>query len=148
MSDANGMQSDDSHGENFHGFTLGPLVGDIGTPSDFEHQWGEVDFFQRVWESPTDSGHRVDLQVIVMRGERLCDIEAVVEFLAEYHEQRRDEWHLEDFAHPDGAGRRGDRFVFWLADPKVAVQVRDPFDTWGIEAVSTAACAIRKRDKS
>ncbi|MDG4799684.1 hypothetical protein [Micromonospora sp. WMMD980] len=111
-------------GGELDGFHIGYLPPGIGDQvSDFATEWADVRFVTRVWERQVEDGYRVDLRVHVLRGERLADLGALREFLAEYHERDAATWQLADFTRPDGAGLIGDAEAFWLAEPGVAVDV-------------------------
>lgn len=116
------------------------LPGGLGDPSDFEFEWGEVRFTQRVWESQVEEGvWRVDLQVQSMRGGRLSDKESMREFLIEYHE-RDGSWTSEPFG-DDGFSTEHEVAV--LIEPGLAVEVRDPFGRRGAAEIKTIAEGIR-----
>jgi hypothetical protein len=110
------------------GMVVVDLPEDIGTQTaDFDYEWDGVSFVQRVWESEMDGGGwRPDLQVMVLRGEQLRDLDALRMFMAEYHEKDED-WILEPFEHGPWHGYASDREVFWLVEPGWAAEVRDPF---------------------
>ena len=112
----------------------------LGAPSDFEFEWGDVRFVQRVWESLVEEGvWRVDLQVQAMRGAGLRDRESLREFLIEYHE-KDDDWATEPFG---DNGYVGENEVFLLLEPGLAAEVRDPFGRQGIDEVKAVARGIR-----
>lgn len=111
-------------GGELDGFHIGYLPAGVGAAvSDFATEWEDVRFATRVWERQVEDGYRVDLRVHVLRGERLTDLGAVREFLADYHERDTATWELADLAHPDGPGLVGDTEAFWLVEPGVAVDV-------------------------
>ncbi|MCD0447178.1 hypothetical protein LO763_26535 [Glycomyces sp. A-F 0318] len=121
------------------GLAIGRLPDRLGAASDFEFEWGGVAFVQRVWESEVEPGvWRVDLQVQVMRGGALEDLDALRDFLAEYHE-RGDDWKAEPFGED---GLASEREVARFLAPSLAVEVRDPFDRQGAEQVRTVAASI------
>ncbi|MFI7620326.1 hypothetical protein [Micromonospora echinofusca] len=122
------------------GFHIRQVPGGIGTEvSDFASEWDDVRFATRVWERQTDDGHQVGLHVHVMRGERLTDLAALREFLAEYHERDPADWPLTEFPHGDTAGLHDDSQAFWLAAPGVAVNVLvDPAQVDRGQLLSTA----------
>ncbi|MFI2712567.1 hypothetical protein ACH495_20815 [Micromonospora sp. NPDC018662] len=108
-------------GGELDGFHIGELPGGIGEAvSDFASEWEDVSIATRVWERQVEDGYRVDLRVHVLRSERLTDLDAVREFLAEYLERDPATWELADFTHPDGPGLIGAAEAFWLAGPGVA----------------------------
>ncbi|MBQ1027585.1 hypothetical protein [Micromonospora sp. C95] len=106
------------------GFHIGQLPAGIGDEvSDFATEWDDVRFASRVWERQTPDGHRVDLRVHVLRGERLVDLTALRDFLGEYHERDPAGWQLSEFPHGDGPGLYDGGQAFWLVEPGVAVNV-------------------------
>jgi hypothetical protein len=120
--------------------TLGHLPDRLGSASDFEFEWGDVKFVQRVWESEVDDGvWRVDLQVHVMRGPALENLDALRDFLIEYHERGAD-WKAEPFG---ADGLASEHEVARLLAPSLAVEVRDPFGRQGAEAVQAVAAAVK-----
>jgi hypothetical protein len=122
------------------GLALTHLPDGLGTPSDFVTEWEGVDCAQRVWETQLDPNvWRVDLQVQVFRAERLKDLAALKDFLVEYHE-RDDDWTPQTFGDD---GFLSEREVARLIVPGLAVEVRDPFERKGIEAVKAVAEGIR-----
>ncbi len=63
------------------------LPHDLGSSSDFSYHFARVDFVARVWESRTDDGWQVDLDIDVMRGARLSSGKALHDWFIRY-EQR------------------------------------------------------------
>lgn len=121
------------------GLAITRLPAGLGDPSDFEFEWGGVRFTQRVWESEIEPGvWRVDLQVQAMRGARLSDKDAMRDFLIEYHEQD-DQWATEPFG---DSGFRGEHEVAVLIEPRLAVEVRDPFGRRGPTEIESVAEGI------
>jgi hypothetical protein len=117
------MSSDETRdGGVLDGFRIGQVPAGVGDEvSDFATEWGDVRFASRVWERQVPDGHRVDLRVHVLRGDRLVDLTALRDFLGEYHE--RAAWHLEEFPHGDSVGLHDGTQAFWLVEPGVAVNV-------------------------
>ncbi|MCZ7436417.1 hypothetical protein O7598_08450 [Micromonospora sp. WMMC241] len=136
-------------GGELSGFHIGYLPAGIGAEmSDFATEWEDVRFATRVWERQVDDGYRVDLRVHVLRGERLTDLGAVREFLADYHERDTATWELTDFAHPDGPGLAGDAEAFWLVEPGVAVDVLvDPDTADAIELRAIVHGVVRSHER-
>lgn len=110
--------------------------------SDFATEWEDVRFATRVWERQTAEGHRVDLRVHVLRGERLTDLDALRTFLSGYHERDIAQWHLTDFPHYDGPGLLGEGQAFWLPAPGVAVNVLIDRERFDAATLQTVACGI------
>lgn len=111
-------------GGELDGFRIGYLPPDVGDlVSDFVSEWEDVTFATRVWERQVEDGHRVDLRVHVLRGDRLGTIAELRDFLAEYHERDNADWALTDFQHGEDPGLIGAAEAFWLAAPGVAVNV-------------------------
>ncbi|MER5455877.1 hypothetical protein ABT008_13940 [Micromonospora sp. NPDC002389] len=132
----------DRDGGTLDGFHIGHVSPGVGDEvSDFTSEWEDVRLTSRFWERPTVDGHQVDLRVHVLRGERLVDLDAVRDFLAEYHERDPAQWRLTEFAHEDGPGLTDDAQAFWLVEPGVAVTVlTTPEFT---EALAATALAVR-----
>ncbi|MGN9775704.1 hypothetical protein ACTMS0_07985 [Micromonospora sp. H33] len=106
------------------GFHIGHVPAGVGAEvSDFASEWEDVRVASRVWERQVPDGHRVDLRVHVLRGERLTDLAALRDFLAEYQERDPASWTPADFAHGTSPGAVADDQAFWLAEPGVAVTV-------------------------
>ncbi|SKA19296.1 hypothetical protein SAMN02745673_02971 [Marinactinospora thermotolerans DSM 45154] len=111
------------------GFAVNHLPSGIGSSvSDFSYEWGGVAFSSRVWERDLgEEGHRVDLSVAVLRGERLRDLAGLRDFLAEYHERDLATWRLTPFSHGSDPGLITEGQAFWSVAPGLAVSVRlDP----------------------
>lgn len=124
------------------GLAVGFLPDRLGVASDFEFEWGGVDFVQRVWETRSDDGAwRVDLQIQALRGEHLADLDGLRAFLAEYHE-RGDDWKPEPIGDD---GLASEREVARLLAPGLAVEVRDPFGRQGVQVVKAVAASITPR---
>ncbi len=122
------------------GLALTYLPDGLGSASDFEFEWGGVAFMQRVWEAEVEPGvWRVDLQVQVMRGDRLADREALRGFWVEYHEKDGD-WSGEPFGDD---GFAGPREVALLIEPGLAAEVRDPFERRGMDEIERTARGLR-----
>lgn len=126
------------------GFTIGhlPAPAEGASSSDFTYEWGEVGFNSRVWEKRLEDGAaRVVLQVLVMRGDRVADLDSTREFLTEYHE-RTDGWELAEFDNGGSPGFHGDAEAFWNPGTGVAVEVRDPFGLVGPDELLATARGI------
>lgn len=135
----------DPQGGELAGFTIAHLPERAhapASPSDFTYEWGEVHFTSRVWEKRMEDGAaRVVLQVLVMRGEKLTDLDAVRAFLTEYHE-RSDDWASNSFDNNGTPGLHTESEAFWVPAPRLAVEVRDPFGLLGTEEVLATARGI------
>ncbi|MGV9309218.1 hypothetical protein ACWDLG_38105 [Nonomuraea sp. NPDC003727] len=109
------------------GFEIGHVPRGVGDRvSDFSYEWEDVRFAARVWERRLDDGgFRVDLRVLVLRGERLSTPRALRGFLSEYLEGD-----LRDTAHR-------------LVEPGVAVVVRIDGARFGREELRATATGIR-----
>lgn len=136
----------DLRGGELDGFSIGhlPAAIDEGTPvSDFEYEWGDVAFTSRVWERPREGGGvEVVLQILVLRGEALTDLDALRAFLAEYHERSPDEWDLTPFDNGGVPALYGDTEAFWTPAAGVAVEVRDAFGILGQDELLATARGI------
>ncbi|MFN2497099.1 MAG: hypothetical protein ABR608_14525 [Pseudonocardiaceae bacterium] len=108
------------------GFTLGQLPDGLGPlVSDFDYESDDVTFRTRVWERgpDTDGKYSVDLQIWVLRGDRLTDPAALRDFLAEYLGHDPQDWALERYDRDTYHGFIASGRVFFLVQPGVAVQV-------------------------
>ncbi|MCW3816981.1 hypothetical protein ONA91_21265 [Micromonospora sp. DR5-3] len=127
------------------GFHIGHLPAGVGTEvSDFASEWDDVSFATRVWERRVAEGHRVDLRMHILRGDRLADLTAVHDFLAEYHERDPASGEWAEFAHPDGPGLIGDGEAFWLVEPGIAVDVLVNPERYDRAALSATARAVTR----
>ncbi|MEU7676881.1 hypothetical protein AB0C42_18960 [Micromonospora taraxaci] len=137
--------SDARDGGDLDGFHIGHLPSGIGDlVSDFASEWEDVSFATRVWERQVEDGHRVDLRVHVLRGERLGTLAELRDFLAEYHERDPADWELTEFQQVYSSGLIGAAEAFWLAAPGVAVDVlvdQDRFTTDTLRAVTQGITA-------
>ncbi|GAB3219232.1 hypothetical protein GCM10027447_01610 [Glycomyces halotolerans] len=122
------------------GLAVTRLPSGLGRASDFEYEWGGVDFLQRVWESEVEAGvWRVDLQIHAMRAEHLTDPQAMREFLIEYHE-KDPSWATEQFGDD---GFAAERAVMRFIESGLAAEVRDPFGRQGPDEVKAIAAGLR-----
>src|SRR5699024_2693166 len=102
----------------------------------------DVHFTSRVWEKRMEDGAaRVILQVLVMRGEKLTDLEELRTFLAEYHELP-DGWAANPFDNNGTPAQHAESEAFRGPMPPLAVEVRDPFGRIGPEEVLATARGI------
>ncbi|THV43082.1 hypothetical protein [Glycomyces buryatensis] len=124
------------------GLVITHLPAGLGAASDFEFEWGDVRFVQRVWETEIELGvWRVDLQIQAMRSPKLTDPAALRDFLVGYHE-KDDTWATE----PLGAdGFIGEREAFKLLSKGLAAEVRDPFNRQGMETVKQTLDSIHPK---
>ncbi|MFC7329936.1 hypothetical protein [Marinactinospora rubrisoli] len=131
--------------EPLDGFVIEHVPAGAGTlESDFRFEWGDVAFTERVWERQLESGgYRVDLTVAVLRGERLSDVAATQDFLAEYHEREPGAWRVQPFRHGAHDGGIADDLAFWQVRPGVAVSVRVDPERFGVEDVRETALGVR-----
>lgn len=137
----------DPRGGELDGFTIEHLpeqIDDKTSVSDFEYEWGDVTFRSRVWEEALDGGGaRVVLQVLVMRGDRITDLESLRDFLAEYHERSPESWELTGFDNGGVPGLHGGTEAFWSPAAGVGVEVRDAFGALGEEGLLATARSVR-----
>ncbi|MEU2610882.1 hypothetical protein ABZ570_04720 [Micromonospora sp. NPDC007271] len=132
-------------GGELDGFRIGHVPDGVGREvTDFATEWDEVTVATRVWERQVDGGYRVDLRVHVLRGDRLNDLAALHDFLAEYHERDPAGWELADFAHPDGPGLISESEAFWLVGPGVAVDVLLDPERPDAQALRATATGVTK----
>lgn len=140
----------DLRGGELDGFSIGHLpaaIDDRTSVSDFEYEWGDVAFTSRVWERPREGGGaEVVLQILVLRGGVLTDLDALRAFLAEYHERDPDEWELTPFDNGGVPALHGETEAFWTPGTGVAVEVRDAFGILGGEELLATARGITLAD--
>lgn len=105
------------------GFVIEHLPAGLGTPSDFEYEWGDVVFHSRVWETTIGDATTVDLTVKTIRGEKLIDLESLRTFLTEYHEKDPDTWELTAKDIGGYGGYAAEDQVFYFISPGVAAEV-------------------------
>ena len=122
------------------GFVIDHLPDGIGSPSDFEYEWEDVRFHSRVWETGPDpeGATRVDLTVKTVRGEKLIDLEALREFLTEYHEKDPDEWELTAVQVGGYGGYATDDQIFYFLSPGIAAEVTIDRSRFSAEDTATA----------
>src|SRR5699024_12376330 len=77
-----------------------------------------------------DGAARVILQVLVMRGDKLADLEELRTFLAEYHELP-DDWAPNPFDNNGTPALHTESEAFWVPAPQLAVEGRDPVGLLG-----------------
>jgi hypothetical protein len=132
-------------GEPLDGFAITRLPAGIGPlVSDFEYEWEEVAFRSRVWERGPDSSgaYRVDLDVKVLRGDRLADLASLRDFLAYYHERDPETWELTEFDHDGLPGFYSQREAFWLVQPGVAIEVTVDTERYSPRTLLRTACGV------
>ncbi|MEU8214208.1 hypothetical protein AB0C47_00380 [Micromonospora taraxaci] len=114
----------DRDGGELDGFRISFVPVSVGElVSDFVSEWEDVTVSTRVWERQVEDGHRVDLRVHVLRGDRLGSLAELRDFLAEYHERDPADRAFTEFQHGEDPGLIGAAEAFWLAAPGVAVDV-------------------------
>ncbi|CAL9580815.1 hypothetical protein SUDANB121_05054 [Nocardiopsis dassonvillei] len=140
----------DLRGGELDGFSIGHLpaaIDEEASVSDFEYEWGDVGFTSRVWERPREGGGvEVVLQILVLRGDTLTDLDALRAFLAEYHERSPDEWVLTPFDNGGVPALHGETEAFWTPAPGAAVEVRDAFGILGPDELLATARGIVPAD--
>lgn len=142
-----GCTDDGPRGGRLDGFAIDVLPVGVGEQvSDFTYEWEEVTFNSRVWESgpDEDGAYSVDASVKILRGDRLTDLSALLDYLAYYHERDVESWELTEFEHPDGPGYRGAGEAFWLVEPGVAVSVRVDGDRFTTADLMRTANGVRQ----
>jgi hypothetical protein len=104
------------------GIAFGYLPVGLGRASDFSYSYDEVDFAARVWESGSDeTGWSVDLDIAVLRGDRLRSGQALHDWFIPYEDRPADEvsYHrIRVHGHPGWLTRDE---VFWLVRPGLAI---------------------------
>ncbi|MCZ7379421.1 hypothetical protein [Micromonospora sp. WMMC250] len=110
--------------------------------SDFVSEWEDVTVSTRVWERQVEDGHRVDLRVHVLRGDRLGTLAELHAFLAEYHERDPAHGEFTEFQHGEDPGLISAAEAFWLAAPGVAVDVLFDPERLNVDALRPTALGI------
>ena len=116
----------------------------VGTSTDFDYSYDDVDFVARVWESRSPmGGWRVDQDIDVMRGARLTDGQALHDWFIAY--EGRAPWEAQYLSvlvhgHP-GWLSRGQ--VFWLQRPGLAVSVSVDRARWSVLDVTETGWSAR-----
>ena len=96
------------------------LPAGLGRPSDFRYDYDRVDFVARVWESRIPQGWRVDLDLVVMRGARLCSPRALHNWFVRYDVRDPEPVYRRVRLHGHQGWLAKDE-VFWLIRPGLAV---------------------------
>lgn len=117
-----------------------------GKVSNFAYEFEEVKFRTQVWETgpDADGAYRTDLNIMVLRGEKLRDIRSLRDYLTDYQERDPRKWRLKRFYHYDQPGYLGDDQAFWLAEPGVGVLVKIYDDRFDQRDVIDVAGGIRQ----
>lgn len=104
------------------GVQLRYLPPGLGTSTDFEYEYDDVAFVARVWESGSDAtGWRVDLDVDVMRGDRLTGARALRDWFIPYEDRPAGAVHYRPVRIHGHRGWATADEVFWLVRPGVAI---------------------------
>jgi hypothetical protein len=107
------------------GIAFGYLPAGLGQASDFSYSYDEVDFAARVWESGSDeTGWSVDLDIAVLRGDRLRSGQALHDWFIPYEDRPPAEAHYVPVQVDGRPGWLCRDQVFWLLRPGLAVSVR------------------------
>ena len=104
------------------GVRLPYLPPGLGTSTDFDYEYDDVAFGARVWESGSDAdGWRVDLDVDVMRGERLRSPRALHDWFIPYEDRPAGEVNYHRVRIRGHVGWLTRDEVFWLVRPGLAI---------------------------
>jgi len=126
------------------GVQLRHLPAGLGGSTDFEYEYDDVAFVARVWESGSDdAGWSVDLDVDVMRGDRLSSPRALDDWFIPYEDRPADEvsYHRVRIHGRLGWATRDE--VFWLVRPGLAIAMTLDRHRWSHAALMRAARATR-----
>ena len=130
--------------ETLDGLQLRHLPTGLGASTDFEYEFDDVSFVARVWESGSDdAGWRVDLDVDVMRGERLTNAQALHDWFIAYEERPASEVHyraVRIHGHPGWVTRDE---VLCLVRPGFALAMTIDASRWPHAALMRAARSAR-----
>ena len=126
------------------GVQLRYLPDGLGGSTDFEYEYEDVSFVARVWESGSDDvGWSVDLDVDVMRGDRLASPRALHDWFIAYEDRPADEvsYHRVRIHGRPGWATRDE--VFWLVRPGLAIAMTLDAHRWSHAALMRTARAAR-----
>jgi len=113
------------------GVQLRYLPAGLGGSTDFDYEYEDVSFVARVWESGSDdAGWSVDLDVDVMRGDRLRSPRALHDWFIAYEDRPADEvsYHRVRIHGRLGWATRDE--VFWLVRPGLAIAMTLDAHRW------------------
>ena len=106
------------------GVQLRYLPPGLGTSTDFEYEYDDVAFVARVWESGSDAaGWRVDLDVEVLRGDRLSRAQELHDWFIAYEARPASEVGYRPVRIGGRPGWVTRDEVFWLVRPGLAMAV-------------------------
>jgi hypothetical protein len=126
------------------GIELRHLPAGLGSSTDFEYEYDDVSFVARVWESGSDeAGWRVDLNVDVMRGDRLSDAGALHDWFIAYEERPPGEAVYRPVRVHGHRGWMSRDEVFWLVRPGLAVAVHLDTTRWPRRELVRTAWGVR-----
>lgn len=126
------------------GLEIGYLPAGVGgLVEDFGYESDDVTFASRVWERVVDDGHRVDLQIVVLRGSRLFDVPALREFLVEYEGRDPLTWQPTEITVGVTTAFIGEGEAYWLVEPGLAVTVRLDPERFAAEELTSVVGGIR-----
>ncbi|HZZ96342.1 MAG TPA: hypothetical protein VFE19_04985 [Jatrophihabitantaceae bacterium] len=127
---------------------FGHLPSGLGTASDFSYHFSRVDFVARVWESRTDNGWQVDLDIDVMRGARLSSGRALHDWFIRYEQRDPTPNYHRVRVHGQPGWLCRDQ-LFWLLRPGLAVSVQLDGTRWPRkEVVRTARSSYEQNYES
>lgn len=126
------------------GMAFGYLPSGLGTTTDFAYHFQRVDFRARVWESPIPEGWTVDLDVDVMRGNRLTDPQALHDWFISYDQRPPAEAQYVPVRVTGLRGWRCQDQVFWLVHPGLAISVQLNRRAWTTHQVLRIARSARE----
>jgi hypothetical protein len=123
------------------------LPAGLGGSTDFVYGFDDVDFVSRVWESGSDEdGWRVDLDAIVMRGDRLTNGKALHDWFIAYEERPPAAARYVPVRVHGRPGWMCRDQVFWLVRPGLAVSVQLDRTRWSRHEVARIARSARVLD--
>ncbi|MFC0629024.1 hypothetical protein [Kribbella deserti] len=127
------------------GFAITHLPTGLGKPSDFQSEWEDVHFHSRVWETGPDpeGATKVDLMLKTIRGDTLTDLEALRDFLTEYHEKDPADWKLTPVQVGAFSGYTVDSQVFWFLAPGLAAEATIDRDRYSEQDLLQTAAGFR-----
>src|SRR5262249_14601682 len=109
----------------------------LGRPSDFQYDYADVKFVSRVWESRTQAGWSVDLDVVVMRGAHMRTKTGFRHWFVSYEDRSPAPTYIPFGVHKHYGWLAKDQ-LFWLIRPGLAVSVQFDHSRWpGYDVVQT-----------
>jgi hypothetical protein len=116
----------------------------LGGASDFRYDYAGVNFVSRVWESRTDAGWSVDLDIVVMRGAHMRTKAMFRRWFVGYEDRAPTPTYIPFGVHRHYGWLAKDQLFWWLR-PGLGVSVQLDHGRWpSYDVVQTAWSAHRQ----